>query len=436
MRQHNLSRYFQFFLIVLAAGAIYPIMYLRTQYQETILSVFHLTSAELNNAYSILGLSFVFGYIPSGLISDRFTVKWLIVISLLGTSACGFWFALLPDARSVLLIFSLWGFFSVFTFWSAHMKMVKMLARSQEEGRFFGILDGGRGVVEAVLASIALAIFATIHGADGDAAGNEAALVGVIRFYAIFVLISAILVALFIKREDQMITCCDNDTGKPAEAEKFHFADAIKLLGKKSVFLMGIIIFMGYSVYWSVYYLGGFLQSSLGIDALTVGSVMVLVSWMRPVGGFIGGFLADRIGRARTVLGAIIGASVLLGVVSAVPLALSPFVFYPIIVLLGAFLYAIRGTFWSLLGDAGVKAAVMGSAIGVISFIGYLPDIVLPQVNSFFHTIFAARGTTAYFLFSVALGMLGTLLVLVYEKITMPCAQSNTDRQEINHETN
>lgn len=424
MRQNNLKRYFQFFLIVLAAGAIYPIMYLRTQYQETILSVFHLTSAELNNAYSILGLSFVFGYIPSGLLSDKFAVKWLIVISLLGTSACGFWFASLPDARSVLMIFSLWGFFSVFTFWSAHMKMVKMLARSQEEGRFFGMLDGGRGVVEALLASVALAIFATIHDA-----GDGAALVGVIRFYAIFVLISAILVALFIERENEMIAHCDTDTRKPPEAEKFHFADAIKLLGKKSVFLMGSIIFMGYSVYWSVYYLSGFLQSSIGLDALTVGFVMVLVSWMRPVGGFIGGFLADRIGRTRTVAGAILGASVLLGVVSAVPLGSSPFVFYPLIVALGAFLYAIRGTFWSLLGHAGIKAAVMGSAIGVISFIGYLPDIVLPQVNSFFHTTFGARGSTAYFLFSAALGILGTLLVLVYEKITIPRVQVNTDRR-------
>ena len=96
MSGNNLRRYFQFFLIVLAAGAIYPVIYLRTNYQVTILEVFGLTSSDLNNFYSFLGLAYVIGYIPSGLMSDRFSAKWLISISLTGTALCGFWFATVP----------------------------------------------------------------------------------------------------------------------------------------------------------------------------------------------------------------------------------------------------------------------------------------------------------------------------------------------------
>jgi len=36
----KLRRYFQFALVVLAAGAIYLLVYLRTNYQESILEVF------------------------------------------------------------------------------------------------------------------------------------------------------------------------------------------------------------------------------------------------------------------------------------------------------------------------------------------------------------------------------------------------------------
>ena len=54
MSGNNLRRYLQFFLIVLAAGAIYPVIYLRTNYQVTILEVFGLTP-DLNNFYSFLG---------------------------------------------------------------------------------------------------------------------------------------------------------------------------------------------------------------------------------------------------------------------------------------------------------------------------------------------------------------------------------------------
>ncbi len=41
------SRYFQLLLLVLAAGAIYPILYLRQVYQTTMLEVFHINHSEL-----------------------------------------------------------------------------------------------------------------------------------------------------------------------------------------------------------------------------------------------------------------------------------------------------------------------------------------------------------------------------------------------------
>lgn len=49
------SRYFQLMLLVLAAGAIYPILYLRQVYQTTMLDVFHINHSELGYLYSMLG---------------------------------------------------------------------------------------------------------------------------------------------------------------------------------------------------------------------------------------------------------------------------------------------------------------------------------------------------------------------------------------------
>ncbi|MDO9593318.1 MAG: MFS transporter, partial [Erysipelotrichaceae bacterium] len=184
MSQEKFRRYFQFLLVVLAAGAIFPVIYLRTNYQETILQVYNMTLPQLNTIYSVLGMVFVVGYFPSGLLSDRFSAKKLLAISLFGTALGGFWFAQVPSYTSVVLIFSMWGFFSVFTFWSSHMKIVKLLAKENEEGRFFGILDGGRGVVEAVLASVAILIFSGILGASLALADKRAALVGVIYMYS------------------------------------------------------------------------------------------------------------------------------------------------------------------------------------------------------------------------------------------------------------
>jgi MFS family permease len=412
MSQEKFRRYFQFLLVVLAAGAIFPVIYLRTNYQETILQVYNMTLPQLNTIYSVLGMVFVVGYFPSGLLSDRFSAKKLLAISLFGTALGGFWFAQVPSYTSVVLIFSMWGFFSVFTFWSSHMKIVKLLAKENEEGRFFGILDGGRGVVEAVLASVAILIFSGILGASLALADKRAALVGVIYMYSAVLLITSILIMIFVEDDKKMLASSDN------AAPKFKFSDLKTLFKNKFVYLHGAIIFMGYAVFWTVYYLGGFLETNIGVDPISVGTVMVVVLWMRPVGGFIGGFLADKFGRTTVQIGALAGAALCLTSVAVLPVTTGVTVFYGLVVLLGIFLYAIRGTYWSLLGDYKIEAALLGTAIGVISFIGYLPDIILPQYNSFLWATFGGNGGyNAYFISSAVIGLVGVALVFIFGKL-------------------
>ena len=414
MNKEKFGRYFQFLLIVLAAGAIFPLIYLKTNYQETILEVFGMSLQQLNTIYSILGMVFVVGYFPSGVLSDKFSAKKLLAVSLFGTAIGGFWFAMVPSYTSVVMIFCIWGIFSVFTFWSSHMKLVKLLAKENEEGKFFGILDGGRGVVEAVLASIALMIFSNILGDSLEFADKKAAIVAVIYMYSAALFLVAVLIAIFVEDDKKIIA--HNTNAK--KVEKMKLVDILKLFKNKYVYLQGGIIFMGYAVFWTVYYLGGFLETNIGVSPVTVSTIMVIVLWMRPVGGIAGGFLADKIGKTTTIMGALTGAAVCLLGTAILPVATGQSIFYGLIVLLAVFLYAIRGTYWSLLGESKIDNAIMGTAIGVISFIGYLPDIILPIYNSFlFNTFGGNGGYNAYFISSAVIGLVGVGLVLVFAKM-------------------
>jgi len=406
---NKIRHYFQFALVVLAAGAIYPLVYLRTNYQASMLEVFGITLPQLNNIYSILGLVFVAGYIPSGFLSDKFSAKKLLAISLAGTAAGGFWFAQVPQFSSVVVIFAIWGIFSVFTFWSAHLKLVKLLSTKEEEGRFFGILDGGRGVVEAVLASVALFIFAQILGQSLDLTDKRAAIVAVIYMYSIVLAVVAVLIWFFVEEDSSRKV-------ERAESERFRFADLPGLLKNKYLYLHGAIIFMGYSVFWTVYYIGGFLGTNIGVDPVMVGTITVIVLWMRPLGGVAGGFLADKIGKANTIMLALGGAAIALVAIAILPVTVGAGVFFAVAIVLGFFLYAIRGTYWSVLGDNGFRNVVLGSAIGVISFIGYMPDILLPQFNTFlFNTFGDTGGYNAYFLSSAGFAVIGIVLAAVYK---------------------
>ncbi|MGH8366118.1 MAG: MFS transporter, partial [Pseudomonas sp.] len=143
------SRYFQLMLLVLAAGAIYPILYLRQVYQTTMLEVFQINHSQLGYLYSMLGTIFLLSYLPSGWLADRLPPRFLIFFSLVATGALGIWYSTVPSMTGLMIIFGCWGLTTGLTFWASVLKRVKMIAHHSEQGRFFGILDGGRGLVEA-----------------------------------------------------------------------------------------------------------------------------------------------------------------------------------------------------------------------------------------------------------------------------------------------
>ncbi len=427
MNKSNLARYFQFALVILAAGAVFPLVYLKAQYQETILEVFQMSVTDLNNIYSILGMVFVAGYFPSGVLSDKFSAKSLLVVSLLGTAAGGFWFAQIPQFSGVVGCFIIWGIFAVFTFWSAHMKLTKMLSTPEEEGRFFGFLDGGRGLVEAALGSIALFLFTTTLGDSEAFADKETALKSVIYMYSFALTAIAVLVAVFVKpAEDRNV-----ETG---EEEKFRLADVSKILTNKYVWLHGLIIFCGYTVFWSNYYFGGHLQTNLEMSAVTVGSMMVGVLWMRPIGGFLGGYCADKFGRAQTVATGTFLAAAAVCVLAIIPSSAGTTVIGGLVLLTAVFIYVVRGTYWSILGQAKISAALTGTAIGVVSLIGYLPDIFIPQMNSYLWSTFGNEGGyRAYFIVTAGFGVLGAVLALMFNRMSKKSDASDEASNQVNN---
>jgi len=266
------------------------------------------------------------------------------------------------------------------------------------------------------MASIGLAVFASVLGGSDALADKKSAMVSVIYLYSAIVLAAAVLILIFVDSDKKLIALSGN-TGERAESEKFHLRDIGVLLKNKYVYLMGGIIFMGYAVFWTVYYIGGFLQTNKMMDAVTVASITVIILWMRPVGGFLGGIFADKIGKPKTNGIALAGAALFL--VAAALLPLTGMGISAAVVVLGIFLYAIRGTYWSFLGMSKIPTAMMGTAIGLISFIGYLPDIILPQMNTFLWNTFGDQGGyVAYFVVSAVFGALGIAIIAIYANLS------------------
>lgn len=416
------SRYMQLLLLTIAGGAIYPMLYMRQIYQTTMLEAFHITNGELGELYSIMGLLFFLSYAPSGWLADKIKPMRLIVLSLLGTGLLGLWYATLPSLPSLFAIFAGWGITTGLTFWGAVMKRIKILAGNAESGRFFGFYDGGRGLVEAVLASLALYIFSLTAGSNDE--NVVQALVHVIHMYSWLCIVLALvsLVGVYYENQQETTEVTPDKTLK----NNTLVADVLFILKQPEVWLIALIISSGYHLFWATYSFSAYLQEgNWGFTAVMAGTITTIKLWLRPVGGAVGGVLGDRFGNVGVLnIALIISAAGLFGLIVFPLFGVSQVIIVGFciffILLVGLMTYAIRGLYWSIIKYLNVPETKLGLAIGIISTLGYCPDIFIPLINGYIMDMAQTQqaGYQMYFGYTIVMTLVGVVCCVILKKRT------------------
>lgn len=403
LQDSKTQRYIQLMLLVIAAGAIYPILYLRQVYQPTMLEVFHITDSQLGYLYSSLGTIFLLSYLPSGWLADRIAPRLLICFSLIATGALGLWYSTAPSFPMLMMIFGGWGLSTGLTFWAAVIKRVTMIAGTHEQGRFFGLLDGGRGLIEAMLATIAITLFAWMTQTKGApvAAGFKL----VVYMYAFLCIALGVVLALV---KDPQGT--EDAAANRAARQRNNVLVDLKTLAKiPELWLVAAIVFCGYQVFWATYSFSAYLhEGEIGLTVVMAGTITTLKLWMRPIGGIGGGFLGDRYSKVSVLVIALFLSALSLVGLMAAPRISSHVLLVFLVLFIGILTYAIRGLYWSLLDRCNIPVATMGLAIGLISVLGYSPDVFLPLINGYLTQTFpGVFGYQLYFGYVAAMAALG-----------------------------
>lgn len=103
-------------------------------------------------------------------------------------------------------------------YWPVLLKAIRLLGDSTQQGRLFGFLEAGRGVVDTIVAFSALGIFLLLGSGAG---GLKAA----ILFYSACVIIAGIL-AYFLLEDDKIST--KDDEGHEISKNKAAWNGVIK----------------------------------------------------------------------------------------------------------------------------------------------------------------------------------------------------------------
>ena len=411
MNRERVATYAQVMIIALAASVIYSAPYLRQLFKTSLLEAFSLTEAQLGNLSSTYALSCLICYIPGGWLADRVEARKLLVIALFASAASYAWYATIPSYEELLVIYASWGVIGVGILWAAMFKQVRLLGGGDEQGRLFGSLEGARGLFEAILLTVGSFIF-------GLFATRELGMINVIVLYTVC---SAILGVVLMFWKPKIAA------ESPADRETIRWSDLLIIVRQPSIWLLCIILSALYHVFWATIEFPSFAET--GGFEMTLAAATALGAaklWMRFPGGILAGVVGDRIGNPLTMIWLFT-----LSIVACLYLALMPttpdwaWTLWVFIFPFALLAYGLRGVFWALLYNCPIPTRVLGTAIGVVSIIGYSPDAYVPQVAAWLHTNYDT--TTAYqgfFAYVAAVSAVGMIASWALHRLTVRHAMS------------
>ena len=392
-------------------------------FRPTLLDVFAINNFELGVAQSVYGVVAMISYFAGGPLADRFSARRLMATAMVTTACGGVAMAIVDSLWALELLYGFWGVTTILLFWAAVIRATREWGGASEQGRAFGILEGGRGLVAAMMATGLVVLLSSLLPVDAGSASlaeRSAALRTVIVVVTLVTFLTAGLVALLVPDEPQ------GEEGKGEEKQgrgsrrRLDLRGLLLALRNPAVWLQALIITCAYVGYKSVDNVALFARDAFGYDDVEAASLSTLTFWVRPVAALGAGLLADRIAASKVVMLAfvamIIGNVGLalgllpLGVVWVLAMTL-------VVACLGTF--ALRGVYFALFDEAGVPLAYTGSAVGLISFVGYTPDVFFgPLMGYLTVSSPGALGHHRLYAMVAGFGLLGLLASLGFRRRT------------------
>ena len=345
-------------------------------FRPTFLDVFQIDNFQLGTLYSTYGIVALISYLFGGTLADKFQPKVLMGSSLIMTSLGGFYLSFFPSYDLLQFLYAFWGFSTTFLFWSAMIKATRNWGGDHKQGKAFGFLEGGRGLVAASIGAIGIFIFSTLMPADIVEISfieKKSAFQWVIISTSIIVFLVGLLVLMFLEelkqseKENRVDIVVNNS-----------FKTIIKVSRYPSVWSLIIIVLCAYCGYKVTDILSLYAAEIMFFDEVNAARVGSFQMYLRPIVCIIIGYAADKSSNSKWLLrgfitlffGSMFFAS---GIIKA-PLS-SLFIFSVIVT--GIATYGLRTLYFAAVKEGNIPYVFTGTAVGIISVIGYTPDIFM-----------------------------------------------------------
>lgn len=363
----NFKKWFTFVVLVIGGGTIFKLSSLKDAFYVPMQEFMGLTHTQIGAALSVYGLVQTIGNFASIYISDRFSKRIMISFSLVCIGLIGIYISTFPGYGGILLAWGLLSFFGEVVYWPVLLKAIRLLGDETEQGRLFGFLEAGRGVVDTIVAFSALGIFALLGK-------GSLALRGSILFYSGAVILTGIISYFLV--EDDKIAVAD---GEKVNKNKLAWQGVVQAVKTPEIWVVSLTIASIYSVYCGLTYFIPFLKDIYGMPVTLIGAYGIVNQYgLKMVGGSVGGMLVDKKFKSATkfLRVALIAAAVaMFGFILLPHETMNVYVGMVCTLGFGAIIFSMRAVFFAPIDEIKVPRHISGAAMSIACIFGYSPQM-------------------------------------------------------------
>jgi nitrate/nitrite transporter NarK len=371
MNQKKAPWYF-LLLLILAGESVFILPFVLSRvFRPTVLQLFGLNNLQLGLCFSVYGIVALLSYLFGGPLADKFPPRKLIALALWMTALGGLVYASFPSYAVLKILYGYWGFTTIFLFWAPMIKATRVWGGVSSQGKAFGFLDGGRGLVGALFGTLGVLIFSlfiTSEITEVTVTENKEAFKYVILVSTAIVAFVGLLVWFFMKINPK----AENEI----TPNKITIPKIFEVIRLPSVGLLMIIILCAYVGYKITDVFSLYAQDVMGYDAIKSAQIGTFLLFIRPLIGVSIGVLADRTQTTLwLVLSFIISFLGSLLFATGIITSSTTVLFLISILIVAAGVYAARSLYFAVMEHGQIPLALTGTAVGLVSLIGYTPDI-------------------------------------------------------------
>lgn len=365
------NRWFVFCILTLSGGIAYKLSSMKDMFYVPMQEVMGLTNTQIGFALSVYGIVQTIGLIFGIYICDMISKKYMIGGSLVGIGLVGFYLSSFPGYTGFLISFGILAFFGEVTYWPVLLKAIRLLGDEKTQGRMFGFLEMGRGIVDVIIAFSALAIF---HNLGEGAVGFRGGLI----FLSIATIAAGVLCLIFVPNDPKIV----DENGQEVSKTTAAFAGMKEAVSSVDIWAVALNGFTVYCIYCGLTYFIPFLNKIYLLPATAVGAYGIINQYgLKMVGGPVGGFMSDKVHHSAAkhirygFILCIIGMALFLMVPHEALGQSGKWALGMVCTLaFGAIVFTMRAVFFAPMDEVKVPKEITGAAMSLGCLIIYLPS--------------------------------------------------------------